>query len=70
MLGTHQSWFFIDRLKACSRPHLLITAKYDLTFKPELTEKVLHQYQNHNIRTSGLPCPAVTTPSLLFHSAT
>ncbi|MCZ6769119.1 MAG: hypothetical protein O7D93_07725 [Acidobacteria bacterium] len=61
-------WFFIDRLKKCSRPHLLITAKYDLTFRPELTEKVLHQYQIHDIpyQRVVLPCGHYTTARFPF----
>ncbi len=61
-------WFFIDRLKTCSRPHLLITAKYDLTFRPELTEKVLHQYQSQNIphQRIALPCGHYTIATFPF----
>ena len=61
-------WFFVDRLKKCSRPHLLITAKYDLTFRPELTEKVLHQYRTHDIpyQKVVLPCGHYTTARFPF----
>ena len=42
-------WFYVDRLKDRNRPHLLITAKYDLSFRPELSQKVFDQYDSHGI---------------------
>ena len=62
-------WFFIDRLKTGSRPHLLITAKYDLTFRPELTEKVLDRYQIHDIphQRVDLPCGHYTSATFPFN---
>ncbi|MEE8160729.1 MAG: alpha/beta hydrolase family protein [Acidobacteriota bacterium] len=50
-------WFFIDRLKSRHRSHLMITAKYDLTFRPELSEKVFERY-----KAQGIPCQKVVLP--------
>ncbi|MDA2925357.1 hypothetical protein MYX65_12045 [Acidobacteria bacterium AH-259-L09] len=61
-------YFFINRLKSRHRPHLLITAKYDLTFMPQLTERVLHQYEAQNIpyQLVVLPCGHYTTATFPF----
>ena len=51
-------WFHIQHLKSRNRPHLMITAKYDLTFRPELTEKMFEEYEAHKIphQRVVLPC--------------
>ena len=61
-------WFFIQRLKDRSRPHLLITARYDLTFRPELSEKVFRQYDACRIpyQAAVLPCGHYTTATFPF----
>ena len=61
-------WYFVHRLKDSLRPHLLITAKYDLTFAPHLFEKVLQQYKNHSIPydLTVLPCGHYTMANFPF----
>ena len=61
-------WFFIDRLRTGTRPHLFITAKYDLTFRPELTDKVLQEYKTHGIphQRIVLPCGHYTSATFPF----
>lgn len=61
-------WFFIERLKAHPRPHLLITARYDLTFRPELAQKVFRKYETHGIPYESvvLPCGHYTTATFPF----
>ena len=62
-------WFHVHRLKSHNRPHLLITAKYDLTFRPELTEKIFEEYQAHKIpyRRVILPCGHYTSATFPFN---
>ncbi|MFQ5741518.1 MAG: RcgR family putative quorum lactone hydrolase [Acidobacteriota bacterium] len=61
-------YHFVRRLKKRPRPHLLISAKYDLTFLPELTEKVFDQYRAHQIPCDRalLPCGHYTTARFPF----
>ena len=61
-------WYSIPRLKQHQRPHLLITAKYDLSFIPELSAKVFEQYRDHGIehQRADLPCGHYTTASFPF----
>lgn len=56
-------WHFVARLQSCPRPHLLISAKYDLTFLPALSEKVFEQYRACAIPHdhAQLPCGHYTT---------
>ncbi|MEE8349812.1 MAG: hypothetical protein V3R94_09595 [Acidobacteriota bacterium] len=62
-------WFHIPRLKSCTRPHLLITAKYDLTFRPELTEKMFDEYKAQRIphQRAVLPCGHYTSATFPFN---
>lgn len=61
-------WYFIARLQEHPRPHLLITAGYDLSFIPELSEKVFEQYRMHRIPVDSvaLPCGHYTTATFPF----
>ncbi|MEE2823168.1 MAG: alpha/beta hydrolase family protein [Acidobacteriota bacterium] len=61
-------WFHIGRLKKNNRHHLLITAKYDLTFRPELTEKMFQEYKTHNIQYQRIvmPCGHYTLATFPF----
>lgn len=58
----------VARLKGDPRPHLLISAKYDLTFLPRLTEKVFSEYRRHGISfdAAKLPCGHYTTARFPF----
>lgn len=49
---------FTHKLKNQYRPHLMITAKYDMTFPPELAEKIFDKYQEHSLQLDRvtLPC--------------
>ena len=62
-------WFHIRRLKSRNRPHLLITAKYDLTFRPELTEKIFDEYAALEIPHQRviLPCGHYTSAKFPFN---
>lgn len=62
-------WFFIDRLAEQERPHLMITAKYDMTFLPELTEQVFERYAEFGISYErvDLPCGHYTTAHFPFN---
>ena len=62
-------WFHVQRLKSHIRPHLLITAKYDLTFRPELTQKLLDEYEVHKIphQRAVLPCGHYTSATFPFN---
>lgn len=66
--GPISPWHFIPRLKHHPRPHLLIRAKYDLTFIPALTNKVFQQYQSHQIPFDhiDLACGHYTTATFPF----
>ncbi len=61
-------YFHIPRLKGNQRPHLLITALYDLTFLPELSERVFDAYRKLEIfhHRTNLPCGHYTTASFPF----
>lgn len=61
-------WYFIRRLQDHLRPHLLITAAYDLSFIPELSRKVFDEYRLHRIPldTVTLPCGHYTTATFPF----
>lgn len=61
-------WFFIDRLKARYRPHLLIAARYDLTFPPALSQKVFDRYRELELPCDRrwLPCGHYTTGNFPF----
>ena len=56
-------WFFVEKFKENRRPHLLITAKYDLTFLPELSGKIFERYRSLGIphKHTILPCGHYTT---------
>lgn len=56
-------WFFVDRLKEGNRPHLMITARYDLTFLPELSDVVFERYKelSLDVERVDLPCGHYTT---------
>jgi hypothetical protein len=62
-------WFFVDRLTDQERPHLMITAKYDMTFLPELTEQVFERYAELGISHErvDLPCGHYTTAHFPFN---
>jgi hypothetical protein len=62
-------WFFIERLRECERPHLMITARYDPTFIPELSELVFQRYRELGIGCSRaiLPCGHYTTAHFPFN---
>lgn len=59
---------YVNRLKDVPRPHLMITARYDLTFLPELSEKVFQLYRDFKIacEQATLPCGHYTTGSFPF----
>jgi len=61
-------WHFIDRLKGDSRRHLLVTARYDLSFLPELSEPVFWRYTEMGIpyQRRELPCGHYTTAHFPF----
>ena len=61
-------WFFIERRRMRQRPHLMITAKYDLSFRPELAAKVFQRYEAQSILHEKvvLPCGHYTTASFPF----
>lgn len=61
-------WYFIPRLRESQRPHLLITARYDLTFVPELSQQVFLRYREHGIPFDRieLPCGHYTTARFPF----
>lgn len=58
----------VARLKESRRRHLLITARYDLTFLPALSEKVFQLYRRHQIPhdRADLPCGHYTTAHFPF----
>ncbi|HEY2931709.1 MAG TPA: hypothetical protein VGK99_08160 [Acidobacteriota bacterium] len=60
--------FFIARVKQNYRPHLLITARYDSTFLPELTEQLLAEYRRLAVpyERADLPCGHYTTGMFPF----
>ncbi|MGH9340237.1 MAG: alpha/beta hydrolase family protein [Acidobacteriota bacterium] len=62
-------WYFIEQLENDDRPHLLINAKYDLTFLPELTQLVFDRYAEKKIRLDRavLPCGHYTTARFPFN---
>ena len=70
----HHCWapispgYSIPKLKQSQRPHLLITAKYDLSFIPELSAEVFRKYDEHGIQhqRANLPCGHYTTASFPF----
>lgn len=59
---------FIARLENAFRPHLMISAKYDLTFPPELSQKVFERYKELGIPLESviLPCGHYTTARFPF----
>lgn len=61
-------WYFVERLKRKYRPHLLITAKYDLTFLPELGELLVDRYRTLDlpVEVRELPCGHYTTAHFPF----
>ena len=63
-------WHFIRRLRDRPRPHLLITARYDLTFPPELTEQVFAKYKSEGLGYDRveLPCGHYTTAHFPFNA--
>ena len=61
-------WDHISRLKTLYRPHLMITAAYDLTFLPRYYKAMLARYRNENIpsRVVTLPCGHYTLEKFPF----
>ena len=59
---------FIGRIKENFRPHLLITARYDSTFLPELTEQLFAEYRRAGVpyERANLPCGHYTTGMFPF----
>lgn len=55
--GPISPWHYIDGDRGLERPHLMITAKYDTTFPPELADLVFDRY-----RELGLPVDRVHLP--------
>lgn len=62
-------WHFIRRLKERPRPHLLISAAYDLSFLPALSDKVFEEYhaQRVPLQSVRLPCGHYTTATFPFN---
>jgi len=62
-------WFHVEGLKNRNRPHLLLTAKYDLTFRPELTEKIFEEYEARQMAYQRvfLPCGHYTLAKFPFN---
>jgi hypothetical protein len=62
-------WHFIDRLETRPRPHLMITARYDLTFLPELSDEVFLRYAELGMACDRveLPCGHYTTAHFPFN---
>lgn len=61
--------YFATRLQGDSRRHLLIWAKYDLTFLPQLSRQVFERYRQLDIRCdrAALPCGHYTTAHFPFN---
>ncbi len=61
-------FYFIPRMRGDDRPHLLITAKYDLSFLPGLSDLVFQQYKASGARCNRaeLPCGHYTTAHFPF----
>lgn len=59
---------YVEKLKDTYRPHLMITAKYDLTFLPELSERLIEQYRRAGVPVDlrELPCGHYTTAHFPF----
>ncbi|MBI2821212.1 MAG: abhydrolase domain-containing 18 [Acidobacteria bacterium] len=59
---------YIDRVKENYRRHLLITARYDTTFLPELTERLFLEYRRLGVAydRADLPCGHYTTGMFPF----
>lgn len=62
-------WHFIRQLRENPRPHLLMSAAYDLSFLPHLSEKVFKKYHAHQIpfHCVILPCGHYTTATFPFN---
>lgn len=62
-------WFFIERLRQRPRPHLMITARYDLTFLPRLSDPVFARYLEQGLAYDRveLPCGHYTTAHFPFN---
>ncbi len=63
-------YYQIDRLKhQPARKHLLIMARYDLTFLPELSRKVVDKYRAEGLPLdlASLPCGHYTTAKFPFN---
>ncbi|HEV8131474.1 MAG TPA: hypothetical protein VGQ81_09485 [Acidobacteriota bacterium] len=60
---------YIERVRRNYRPHLLITARYDTTFRPELTEQLFAAYRRLDIpyERAELPCGHYTTGMFPFN---
>ena len=61
-------YYFIPRLRGCRRPHLLISARYDLTFLPSLSNQVFRCYEENQLECDRavLPCGHYTTAKFPF----
>ncbi len=62
-------FYYVRKLKEQDpRKHLLITARYDLSFLPELSAKVLEEYRRQGVPVNwaSLPCGHYTTARFPF----
>lgn len=61
-------WHYIDGSRRLDRPHLMITARYDTTFPPQLSRLVFQRYAELNLplETVTLPCGHYTTARVPF----
>jgi hypothetical protein len=61
-------WYYIDGSRRLDRPHLMITARYDTTFPPELSRLVFERYAELNLPLEmvSLPCGHYTTARIPF----
>ncbi|HSR50169.1 MAG TPA: hypothetical protein VLV83_05035 [Acidobacteriota bacterium] len=59
---------YVERAAADTRRHLLISARYDLTFLPEMSEEVFQAYRRHGREpeVAYLPCGHYTTARFPF----
>jgi predicted acylesterase/phospholipase RssA len=59
---------YVQRLSRDARPHLMITARYDLTFRPRLSDQVFLEYDRLKIpyHRAELPCGHYTTAHFPF----
>jgi hypothetical protein len=60
---------YVHRLKGQDRRSLLVFARYDLSFPPDLSRKLVREFEKHGIdhETSVLPCGHYTTARFPFN---